>query len=381
MAGLADALSRLGCEVTFVGERLVSDERARLGWSSPQLVGGRIELVSTIPGVQSLVANAPPTSVHICQGIRGNGLVGTAQRALARRGLRQWVMMETVDDSGWSGVLKRLEYRRLLALWRRHLEGALAIGYRTAAWLACHGMPAAHLFPFAYFLPEGSLLLEPPRASSERFRFVFVGSFVERKRAALLISALASLNRTDFELEFIGAGRLEESLRIAAEAAFPDRVLWTGQLPMGCIPERIALADCLVLPSRFDGWGAVVSEALMVGTPAICSDGCGVAGVVRASGTGGVFQSGDHSGLAAQLASALETGCLPGSKRLALADWARCLGADAGARYLLQILDFTAGHGIRPAPLGRTGRLIQGPRESSSVLRLARSSARPEAGY
>jgi hypothetical protein len=55
------------------------------------------------------------------------------------------------------------------------------------------------------------------------------------------------------------------------------------------VPRAMAQADCLVLPSIHDGWGAVASESLMVGTPVVCSDACGVAGVVQASGVGGVF--------------------------------------------------------------------------------------------
>ena len=43
----------------------------------------------------------------------------------------------------------------------------------------------------------------------------------------------------------------------------------------------MAAADVLVLPSRFDGWGAVVNEALMVGTPVICSDRCGASDVIE----------------------------------------------------------------------------------------------------
>ena len=73
---------------------------------------------------------------------------------------------------------------------------------------------------------------------------------------------------------------------------------------MNDIPHLMSSADCLILPSRHDGWGAVVSEALMVGTPVICSDACGSAGVVHASGVGGVFRSGDHCALTAELAVA-----------------------------------------------------------------------------
>ena len=42
----------------------------------------------------------------------------------------------------------------------------------------------------------------------------------------------------------------------------------------------------------------------MVGTPVICSDACGSAGVVHASGVGGVFRSSDHCALTAELAVA-----------------------------------------------------------------------------
>ena len=93
----------------------------------------------------------------------------------------------------------------------------------------------------------------------------------------------------------------------------------------------------------YDGWGAVVSEALMVGTPAICSDRCGSAGLVRASGYGGVFRSGDFEDLTVTLQRMVSAGCLPAGERLALRKWAQCLGADAGALYLLDILDHAEG--------------------------------------
>ena len=98
----------------------------------------------------------------------------------------------------------------------------------------------------------------------------------------LLIAALARFEDRNVELVVIGSGPLEDKLRTDAEAALTGRASWIGCLPVGDVPGEMAKADCLVLPSRYDGWGAVVSEALLVGTPAICSDKCGSAGVVRA---------------------------------------------------------------------------------------------------
>ncbi|WP_236891841.1 glycosyltransferase [Desulfoluna limicola] len=350
MAGLAVALLRQGCEVVYVAEKRMSEERARQGWAPPFLGGVRLELASSTAELQALISSAPSDSVHICQGIRGNGLVGIAQVALARRGLRQWVVMETVEDSNWRGILKRLEYRRLFWQWRSHQRGVLAIGHSTPTWVAKRGMPDGRVFPFAYFL--SLFLSEIPivRVNEGRFRVVFVGQFINLKRLDLLISALALLNNTNVELVVIGSGPLKNELFAMAETALPGRINLIGRLPVDEVPGEVAKADCLVLPSRYDGWGAVVSESLMVGTPAICSDRCGSATVVRASGYGGVFRSGDIDDLVVTLERTVSKGRLLLGERLALVDWAKCLGADAGANYLLNILEHADGRLGRPLP-------------------------------
>lgn len=112
----------------------------------------------------------------------------------------------------------------------------------------------------------------------------------------------------------------------------------------------LAEADCLILPSRHDGWGAVVSESLMVGTPAICSDACGSATAVQASGVGGVFASGDEDALACRMRQCVEKGKISLDERTRIAAWARALGADAGARYLLEILNHADHGGEKPVP-------------------------------
>lgn len=355
MAGLAAALARQGCEVVYVAEKLMSEDRARQGWTAPDLEGTRLELAPTASAIQALAQAAPEDSIHICQGIRANGLVCVAQRVLARRGVRQWVVMETVEDSGWCGLLKRLEYRRLFMRWRTRIEGVLATGHRTPAWVVAQGMPEARVYPFAYFLPDRQSILAPrPEAKDNHFRFMFVGQFIERKRLDLLITALAGLSRKNFELAIIGSGPLEQQWQDMAEALLPGQVDWIGRLPLEQVQEQMARADCLVLPSRHDGWGAVVPESLMVGTPTICSDACGAAGVVLAIGIGGIFESGDAAALTKVLAAVVENGRLKAEERVELVEWARCLGAEAGAKYLKEVLDSVAERNMRPLPPWQT---------------------------
>lgn len=350
MAGLAVALGRLGHPVTYIAEEEMSSDRAAQGWTHQTLPSVNLRFAPTSIDTERLAEAAPFDAVHICQGVRGNGLVGYAQAALARRGARQWVIMETVDDSGWRGVLKRLEYRRLFTLRRRSIEGLLTTGHRTSAWLAARGMPHERVYPFSYFLPRPAPPIEVKGQREAKFRVLFVGQHIHRKRLDLLITAMARLPTGNVELVVVGTGPLESELRTMAEALLPGRVLWIGVLPIEEVPKHMAQADCLVLPSRHDGWGAVVSEALMVGTPVICSDRCGAAGVVLASRRGGVFPSGDVGALTTQLQRIVDGGRQSWQQRAELADWAKCLGAEAGATYLTEILRYVETGGARPAP-------------------------------
>ena len=231
-----------------------------------------------------------------------------------------------------------MEYSRLVRQWDSEIEGVLAIGHATSGWLVGRGMAPEKLFPFAYFLASRPMKAMTPFDPGAPFRFIFVGRLIELKRVDQLFAALASLADNMMELVVVGSGPLESQLRALAEKVLPGRAHWLGQRPIDEISSLMAEADCLVLPSRHDGWGAVVSEALIAGTPAICSDACGATTAVRASGCGGVFRAGDVAGLTSLVRGAWARGRQTPDARRSLAAWARCLSAPAGADYLAEIL-------------------------------------------
>lgn len=340
MAGLASALAELGHEVTYCATTAMSRDRALLGWSAPDLAAARLELLPDERTITQFVDGCPGDAVHVCQGIRGNGMIAVVQRKLRARAARMWLVMEAVNDTGWMGPIKRAEYWRLFRRWEAHFEGILATGDWTAEWLAQRGVPRRKVFPFAYFLPDTQLIGTcPSRANSGPFRFLFVGQLIELKRLDWLIDAIADLRDGSCELGVVGSGPLERALRERALSRIgARRVRWIGRLPIESVQAEMALADCVVLPSRHEGWGAVISESLMVGTPVICSDACGAAGVVRASGRGYVFSASDRMELHIGLERAISLGRLSISEREALAAWAKCLGARVGAEYLGQVL-------------------------------------------
>jgi hypothetical protein len=87
--------------------------------------------------------------------------------------------METVDDGGWRGALRRLEYRRLVHHWRGRIEGVLAIGDTTSNWLVARGMPRDRVFPFAYLLSDRTQQAPPYYEADASFRFLYVGLLIE----------------------------------------------------------------------------------------------------------------------------------------------------------------------------------------------------------
>ncbi|MDA7733975.1 glycosyltransferase family 4 protein [Candidatus Pelagibacter sp.] len=338
MGALSATLANRGFRVFFVANKRLSKERAQLGWETPTLGKGKFILAPNKNRVKQIALKVPKNSIHFSGGLHGNGLIKNAQYVLRARGLKHWVMMETVDDSRWHGPIKRVLYRLLFLWWRNHIEGILAIGQNTFSWIVARGMKQSRVYPFAYFLKDlkkNQLLKKfKKKENNIPFRFIFVGNLIKRKRVDQLINALAVLSLKKVELWIVGSGPEEKYLRSLADFLIPKKVKWFGVVSMHKVPNLINQSDCLVLPSRFDGWGAVVTESLMVGTPVICSNACGASITVKASGVGSIFPANSQKALINCLRKQYKKKKLNFKNRKKIIKWAKCLGANSGAEYI-----------------------------------------------
>ena len=72
-----------------------------------------------------------------------------------------------------------------------------------------------------------------------------------------------------------------------------------GTISQHQIPQYLYNSDVLILPSLYDGWGAVVNEALQAGCFVICSNACGASALLdKNNKLGLVFNAGDDKDLA-----------------------------------------------------------------------------------
>ena len=102
--------------------------------------------------------------------------------------------------------------------------------------------------------------------------FGCIGTVCERKNQALLLEAIRKTdNTTDFRFVFIGEGDLLEDLKDRTiEYKLQDRIRFYGYKQNA--EDYLKLLDCLILPSKSEGFGMVIVEAFREKVPVIASD-------------------------------------------------------------------------------------------------------------
>jgi glycosyltransferase involved in cell wall biosynthesis len=108
---------------------------------------------------------------------------------------------------------------------------------------------------------------------------LFIGQFEERKGIDDLLDAFRSIDGRA-SLSLVGNGTQEAAIRERMRT--DERVEIIGFVPQEQLPERLARARCLVLPSITteldrEPWGLVVNEAMHAGLPVIATDAVGAA--------------------------------------------------------------------------------------------------------
>ena len=243
-------------------------------------------------------------------------------------------------------TLRPLVYKIYGALLKRRINGILAISPLAVSQYAGIGIAPEKIYPFAYFVPRLSGVPAPAaEIKTSPLRLIFIGTLIARKGIDILLEAIATLRRDGMtvHLDIYGPG---DGGRFDEQDAC---VNYCGTIPFGEAQRVIAEYDFLVLPSRYDGWGVVINEALLAGVPVIGSDAAGASAVVRKWRCGRVFANGD----AGALAGVLRDLSADAAARALMKEAARCAGdaldPQVAGRYLFVILSGT-GKGSAPQP-------------------------------
>jgi glycosyltransferase involved in cell wall biosynthesis len=110
-----------------------------------------------------------------------------------------------------------------------------------------------------------------------QYNFIYVGRFLEIKNLNLLINTFSRIRSKDWGLILLGEGQYGTDLKKLVDEHRIQNVTFLPGVSWKKVPEFLALADVLVLPSNSEPWGLVVNEAMVCEMPIIVSNKCGSA--------------------------------------------------------------------------------------------------------
>lgn len=121
--------------------------------------------------------------------------------------------------------------------------------------------------------------------------FVFVGNLSKRKAAIDIIEAVK--NMPNIDLTIIGDGEQMDIIKKRIKEYNLTKVKLLGTRKNSEILNLIYDKDVFVFSSHYDGWGAVINEALTCGLYVICSDKTGAKDLLKDKNRGIIYKAGD----------------------------------------------------------------------------------------
>jgi len=192
---------------------------------------------------------------------------------------RPWLLLG--EPPGQDYLAGRLKTRLRDASVRQLLSmssGALTISFNGVKQYG-HLCSSARIAHFQYYeaAREFRAIVRNGATGREAPHFLVCGMLCRRKDPGQALQASEILLRKGLahRLVFVGGGELRTELEQYCRDNDLAHVEFKGQVGWRSRHGVFRDADVLVHPTRFDGWGMVVPEALAAGMPVVTTESCG----------------------------------------------------------------------------------------------------------
>ena len=216
------------------------------------------------PAVRRVLASGlsdiPDRSTVLIDGLVACGVPEVLEPAMRRLRAVVLVHLPLGDETG----LSRADAAELTALERRvlHAAAAVVVPSEGAARrvIDVHALPASRV----HVVPPGVDPAPLAIGSENGGELLCVAAVTPRKGQDVLVEALGCLDDLDWRCTCVGPIYRDVP-------AAPDRVRFVGPMTGADLNGAYAAADLLVLPSRAETYGMVVTEALARGLPVLAT--------------------------------------------------------------------------------------------------------------
>ncbi|MEN5299950.1 glycosyltransferase family 4 protein [Brucella sp. TWI559] len=145
---------------------------------------------------------------------------------------------------------------------------------------------------------------------SEPLRLLYLGRIEDNSKGVFWLPHILRELKCDTDLTVAGDGPDLAELRHRLKS-FGDRIRFTGWVAPSDVPRLASQHDVMVMPSRFEGFGLTLIEAMSEGCPAVVSHIAGVTdGIVTDGEDGFLFPVGDFRAAARHIDHLAENSAL-----------------------------------------------------------------------
>jgi glycosyltransferase involved in cell wall biosynthesis len=321
--------------VTLCVEGDLPDSRRRAGWREANMAGVFVRRIQPDD-----VPEDGEDVVHVFTGFGTHRNIWKVFARLPRhRRCRVWAYTEAPDVTGVMGRLRSWKYGITAKVLAPRLDGILATGGCCAEFYRGIVPSSCPVKEFGYF--DGTA---EPAAGGEDIlqgvaRLLVVGQLIPRKGVDRLMKALAPFSYLSWRLCIVGEGPAKGTLRLLAQKyRIENRLQWMGTVRGEELRELYRKSSCLILPSRWDGWGMTVNEALREGCPVRVTETCGAASLLPEAWR----LAEDERRWAKSLLSVLSNKSAEADRKLARSLSRKTLGEEGARRFLEAIADTSA---------------------------------------
>jgi poly(glycerol-phosphate) alpha-glucosyltransferase len=214
-----------------------------------------------------------------------------------------------------------------------------AIGSRATETYR-HQFPHLPIFDIPYYCDLSAFRQDVPLRPRQPMTILFCGQMIQRKGVDLLLQSFDRLVEAGADVRLLLVGQEAElpQMRQSLSDAAQSRIDYAGFQAPESLPQFFRQADLFVLPSRYDGWGVVVNQALGAGLPIVCSDAVGAAkDLVEPGVNGAIVPAGNAEALHDAIAVYLDQPHLLQLASHASLQKAETVTPETGARQWLKI--------------------------------------------
>lgn len=300
-------------EVVVVADEAISDDRKNMGWNVGNYAGlerCRIVMHPEDAEINSLFSQRQEDSWHLFSGIHGFPYLfhclGISLNYQVKRGMITELPNTFAFGRKNGKPLWLHKLRFFVEDWKyaKRMDKVFAMGKRAVRYFQTVNKGWT-VYPFMYCTqPQEGTCFPVGQGPT---KFIFVGSLSYWKAPKVLSSGFFSCVKAektfDAQLTYVGDGALRPQIeKYIKENKLQNQIALAGYQPQTDVPKWLLKNDVLVLPSVYDGWGAVVNEALQAGLYVVCSDACGASDLLKDERLGKVFHAGDADALATIMA-------------------------------------------------------------------------------